>query len=82
MARVRSWNGRYVIVDWNDKEFFLRPPRMHDDKEDLAVGALQVILAENEMQDWVRNPKGMENNFEPDLTRPGNFKAVTNLGRR
>ena len=82
MARVMSWSGRYRVLDWDHEVFYLRQWQAKDDTQDLAVNPLKVVLTEHEMQAWAQDSKGMDDKFEPDLIRPGKFKARSATGRR
>ncbi len=69
---MAKYNGQRVNLDsWDDKHFFVTSFSLGMDKE--PVSPLAMMLHDHEMQEWVKDPKGMDANFVPDLVRPGKF---------
>lgn len=67
MARIVGQPNRCTIVTWSEAYFYVNGGEQ--------VLPLDIMLHEHEMQAWARNPNGMDANFEPDLRRPGKFRA-------
>jgi hypothetical protein len=81
VAKVTGWAGNYNVIDWDHEIFILRPAQNNVPDDDMGLEPLRVKLWDHEMQAWVKDPKGMDAKFEPDLVRPGKFKVRSIAGR-
>lgn len=76
MARIVGVPYRAHVISWSETTFYINyTDELGQAYNGINVSPLQIMLHDEEMQKWVKSPNGMDALFEPDLNRPGKFKA-------